>query len=225
MLRTPSTPLAELETPNHLPRLRTLRFPSGSTCLLALNPVDLAELHVDTASAPVLDAFLQRAVHVTSMSLSQMIFKGNELRRVLGSLPSLHSVSLDQCSLRFDLFFESMMVGVWPQLSCPKRMRGSAYVPCLDRLRMVNCRNGTGALDELDIDLLLPMIRLRSFCKDEKGTWETQNVRHMRYIEIWPMRPSFVEKCRRDWEGIEELMAVLEQPRKSSIASSMCEGF
>ncbi|KAL1685594.1 hypothetical protein GGG16DRAFT_129315 [Schizophyllum commune] len=225
MLRMPSTSLAELENPIHLPHLHTLRFPSGCTCLLALNPADLAELHADAVSAPVLDAFLHRAGHVASLSLSQMIFQGNELQRVLGSLPSLHSLSLDQCSLRFDLFFESMMVGAWPQLSFPKRMQGSAYVPYLDRLRMVNCRNGTGALDELDIDLLLPMIRLRSFCKDEKGTWETQNVRHMRYIEIWPMRPSFVEKCRRDWEGIEELMAVLEQPRKSSIASSMCEGF
>ncbi|KAL1761614.1 hypothetical protein FB107DRAFT_285896 [Schizophyllum commune] len=204
----PSMSLAELEDPIHLPHLRTLRFPSGSTCLLALNPADLAELHADAVSAPVLDAFLHRAGHVASLSLSQMIFQGNELQRVLGSLPSLHSLSLNQCSLRFDLFFESMMVGARPADSCPKRMRGSVYMPCLERLRMVNCRNGTEALGELDINLLLPMIRLRR---------EAQSVRCMRYIEIWPMRPSFVEECRRDWEGIEELVAVL--------TSGMCEGF
>ena len=90
---------------------------------------------------------------------------------------------------------------------------------------MVNCRHGTEALGELDINLLLPMIRLRSSCKDEQGTGEAHSVRRMRYIEIWPMKPSFVEECRRDWEGIEELVAVLEQSQGSSIASGMCEGF
>uniref|UniRef100_D8PTM7 Expressed protein n=2 Tax=Schizophyllum commune (strain H4-8 / FGSC 9210) TaxID=578458 RepID=D8PTM7_SCHCM len=216
MLRSPTASLAELETPIQLPHLRTLRLPSGSTCLLALDPAGLSKLHVDTASAPVLDAFFQRAVHVTSLSLSQIIFQGNELRRVLGSSPSLHSLSLDQCSLRFNLFFESMLAGLWLQDSCPKRMQGSVYVPRLERLRMVNCRNGTETLGELDLDLFLLMIRLRR---------ETVVVRHVRFVEMWPMRPSFVEKCRRDWEGREELVVVLEQPRTSSIASDTWEGF
>ncbi|KAL1733029.1 hypothetical protein EV714DRAFT_205420 [Schizophyllum commune] len=221
MLRIPSSSLTELGTPTHLPHLRTLRFPSGSTCLLALDTTDLSDLHVDTVSAPVLDAFLQRAGHLTTLSLSQIIFQGNELRRVLASLPCLHSLSLDQCSLRFDLFFESMMVGIWPEDSCPERRKDSAYLPCLERLRVVNCRNGTEALAELDIDLFLLMIRLRCPRKEEGGTEETQSIHRICHVEMWPMRPSFAEECRRDWQGREELVLMLEQPRGSSTASDM----
>ncbi|KAI5828435.1 hypothetical protein K523DRAFT_307196 [Schizophyllum commune Tattone D] len=224
MLRIPSASLIELETPIHLPHLRTLRFPSGSTCLLALDTADLSDLHVDTASAPVVDAFLQRAVHVTTLSLSQIIFQGNELRRVLASLPCLHSLSLDQCSLRFDLFFESLMVGIWPEDSF-QRMQGSAYVPCLKRLRVVNCRNGTEALVELDIDLFLLMIRMRCPRKEEGAAEETQSIHRIGHLEMWLMRPSFAEECRRDWQGREEMVLVLEQPRGSSTASGIWEGF
>ncbi|KAL1681169.1 hypothetical protein EV122DRAFT_275530 [Schizophyllum commune] len=184
-----------------LPHLRALRLPSGSRCLDALSPANIAALQVDTTTASILTLCLQRMPCITSLSVSRTTFLDDDgVRPLLDSLPLLQSLSLDQCSLSLASLFDNLKVGY-----------GRAeYVPRLLEVRVTNCRKGWRPLLEEDVDNFVGMIGMR---------WHSKDVCRLRHAEMWPLPSDFVTDCRKYLNGLEakHFVLVLEQERATSV--------